>query len=77
MIIDGDLSNLPIGHFVCAPDFERCRSRVDLEATGYRQRNQRSGDFLMNLDDALAEQVFDQWEDWTVWRWRSLPTHFG
>src|SRR5260370_41969565 len=65
MSIDGNLGNFPIGHFVCAPELKRCRSRLDLEAARQSRPNQRRGDFLMNLDDALAEQIFDQREDWT------------
>ncbi len=65
MSIDRNLSNFPIRHFVCAPELKRCRSRLDVEAARQCRRNERRGDFLMNLCDALAEQVFDQRKDWT------------
>jgi hypothetical protein len=65
MSIDGYLGNFPVGHFVCAPELKRRAARLDLEAAGQCRRNQRRGDFLMNLHDGLAEQVFYEREDWT------------
>ena len=63
MGIDRDLRDLAGREFVGALYFERGGSGLCLESTGQCRRNQCRGDFLMDLDDALAEQVFDQMED--------------
>src|SRR3981189_1680148 len=63
MGIDRDLRDLAGRELVGALYFERGGSGLDLEPTGQRRRNQCRGDFLMDLDDTLAEQVFDQMED--------------
>ena len=63
MRVDGDLGDLSGGQFVSALHFERSGAGLDLQAASQRRGNQSCRDFLMNLDDALAEQVFDQVED--------------
>src|SRR5690349_17435572 len=62
MRVDRDLGDLSGGQFVGALHFERRGAGLDLQAPSQRRRNQCRGDFLMDLDDALAEQVLDQME---------------
>src|SRR5262252_5785754 len=63
MGIDRHLCDLPRSELIGALHFERGGSRLDLEAACQRRRNQSCSDLLMDLDDALAEQVLDQMED--------------
>src|SRR5882724_5883652 len=63
MGIDRDLRDLAGRELVGALYFERGGASLYLESTGQIRRNQCRGDFLMDLDDTLAEQVFDQMED--------------
>ena len=63
MRVDRDLGDLSRGQFVGALHLERRGPGLDLEPASQRRGNQCRGDFLMNLDDTLAEQVFDQMKD--------------
>ncbi len=65
MGIDCDLGDFAVRHFVGAPELERGRSRLDLEAVGQCRRDQRCSDFLVDLLDFSAEQILNQREDWT------------
>src|SRR2546425_1233976 len=59
MCIDRDLCDLSVRKLVGALHFEGGGSGLDLESTCQGRRNQCRSDFLMDLDDALAEKVFD------------------
>jgi hypothetical protein len=74
MCIDRDLCDLSGRKLVGALHFEGGGSGLDLESTCQGWRNQSRGDFLVDLDDALAEQVFDQMEDWTGVTLQERPT---
>ena len=64
MGVDSDLRDLACGQRVSSLHLERRSSRLDLESGGKRRRKQGGCDILVNLDDALTEQVFDQMKDW-------------
>src|ERR1700736_4251234 len=63
MGVDRDLRNLAGRELVGALYLERGGPGLDLEPARQRRRNQRRCDLLMDLDDALAEQIFDQMKD--------------
>ncbi len=61
--VDGHLGDLSAGQFVGALHLKCGGPGFDLEAARQCRGNQCRGDFLMDLDDTLPEQVFDQMED--------------
>jgi hypothetical protein len=63
MGVDRDLRDLAGRELVGTLHFECGGTGPYLETPGERRRNQRHSDFLMDLDDTLAEQVFDQMEN--------------
>jgi hypothetical protein len=63
MGVDRDLGDLPVRRRVGASHLQRWGPGLDVEATFQRRWNEYCGDFLMNLNDTQAEQVFDQRED--------------
>src|SRR5882672_9621807 len=63
MSIDGDLSNLSRCQPVCSLYLKSGGPRLDLESARQSWRNESSRDFLMDLHETLAEEVFDQMKD--------------
>ncbi len=65
MGVDRDLRDLAGRELISPPHLERGGSGLDLEPARQRRRNQRRRDLLMDLDDALAEQILDQMKNRT------------
>src|SRR5260221_5160906 len=63
MSVDCDLRDHSRSKLVGALNLQRGRAGLYFQTARQRRRDQRGGDLLVHLDDALAEQILDQVKD--------------